>query len=119
MCLNGNSAPLSTRYLNSQLTTLWQNAIQCVDEKSHTLDVYSDEYEKTKHARALAEYHYFSLKSSASAQSTADFFFYSRFGQPELKFICNHEAVLTLTINKANLNLDLGRANLLESHADQ
>ncbi|KAJ3540782.1 hypothetical protein NM688_g6177 [Phlebia brevispora] len=119
MCHDGNSAPLSVRYLNSQLTTLWQNAVQCTDEsKNGTLDVASQEYEKSKYTRALAQFHYFGARAPTSVSSTGDFFFYARFGQPDLKFICNHEAIVSFSIERANLNLDFGKSSVTGCRAD-
>ena len=120
MCHDGNSAPLSARYLNSQLTTLWQNAVQCVQESGDNgLDVVSHEYDKNKFTHALAQYQYFGSKAPTTVRSTGDFFFYAKFGQPDLQFLCNHEAVLTLSVNKANLNLDFGKSSITGAHVDQ
>ena len=117
--MRGNSAPLSARYLNSQLTTLWQNALQCATEDpGSALDVSSREYENTKYTRALAQFQYFGPKAPSTVRTTEDLFFYANFGQPDLKFLCNHEAILSLTVEKANLNIDYGRSNVTGSRPD-
>ena len=119
MCHDGNSAPLSARYLNAQLTTLWQNAVQCMSEsKNAVTDVVSSEFEKSKHTRALAQFHYFGCHPPKYVSSTSDLFFYAKFGQPDLQFVCNHEALLTLTIEKGNLNLDYGKSNVTGASVD-
>lgn len=64
MCIDGNSAPLSVRYLNSQLTALWQNARDCVNWASHhggesdSVNLSSEDYVRHKYQRALAQFHY-------------------------------------------------------------
>ena len=110
MCIDGNSAPLSVRYLNSQLSALWENANQCMKEASNTsTDVKSSQYEKSKYTRALAQFHYFGRKASKIVTSSADFAFYATFAKPQLKFICNHDAVLFLEIDEGHANLDYNK----------
>lgn len=119
MCLGGNSAPLSARYLSSQLTTLWRNAVQCVEEAHGSeLDVTSEEYEYSKAGRALAQFQYFGSRASTPIHSTSDLFFYARFGEPSLKFLCNHEVILTLAIDKANVNVDFGKSTSTGARVD-
>ena len=119
MCIGGNNAPLSARYLSSQLSTLWRNAVQCVDEAhGGELDVTSEEYEHSKAGRALAQYHYFGPRAPSPIHSTSDFFFYARFGEPSLKFLCNHEVILTLVIDKANVNIDFGKSATTGARVD-
>ena len=111
MCHDGNSASLSVRYINAQLTALWENAVECMNStKNNTWDVRSIEYDKSKYTRALAQYHYFGKKApKAQNLSVNDFHFYATFGKPEIRFICNHDALLTLTIDAGHANLDTTR----------
>ena len=48
------------------------------------------------------------LSGSSSAPSL-DFHIYATFGKPEIRFICNHDAVLFLTIQKGHANLDYSK----------
>ncbi|CAL1696314.1 unnamed protein product [Somion occarium] len=120
MCLEGNSAPLSIRYLNAQLTSLWENAVQCSkDSSTNAYDVKSQAYEKSKYTRALGQFQYFGNKAPKVVRSTEDLLFYATFGKPEVKFICNHEAVLFLTIKEGHANLDFGKATLPGGKVDR
>ena len=114
MCLEGNSAPLSIRYLNAQLSSLWENARHCAQQsdKTRAIDIASPEYEKSKYTRALAQYHFFGKKIPKGVRSTKDFLFYALFAKPELKFICNHEAVLILTVQEGHVNLDYNKSTI-------
>ena len=103
MCLDGNSAELSSHYVNSQLQALWENASKCAEHAAH-LDYKSIAYEKSRNTRALREYHYMTRRSKQGLKET-ELFFSARFGKPELKFICNHEAWLCVKIEKGHLNL--------------
>ncbi|KAK7694300.1 hypothetical protein QCA50_001482 [Cerrena zonata] len=113
MCLEGNNAPLSIRYLNAQLSSLWENARHCAkDSGADARDIKSHEYEKSKYTRALAQYQFFGRKAPKAIRSTDDFLFYAMFGKPELKFICNHEAVLFLTVQEGHANLDYNKSTI-------
>ncbi|PSS11038.1 hypothetical protein PHLCEN_2v3334 [Hermanssonia centrifuga] len=119
MCHDGNSASLSVRYLNAQLSALWENATECVKESgSNVLDVKSQEYEKSKYTRALAQFHYLGKKAPKTISSTEDLLFYATFDKPQLKFVCNHEAVLSLTIKSGHLNLDYQKSSIAGYRAD-
>ena len=108
MCHDCNSASLSVRYINAQLTALWENAVECINStKNNASDVRSTQYEKSKYTRALAQYHYFGKRApKAQSLTVDDFHFYATFGKPSLKFICNHDAVISFTIEKGHANLD-------------
>lgn len=112
MCHDGNSAPLSVRYLNSQLSALWENALECVKStKENSWDVRSEKYEKSKYTRALAQFHYYGRKAPKpqGSPSSVDFFFYATFGRPEIRFVCNHDAVLFVKIEKGHVNLEYNK----------
>ena len=115
MCHDNNSASLSVRYLNSQLTALWENAVECVNSVVHDKgvpqwDIRSEKYDRSKYTRALAEFHFYGKKAPKTAVPASEFWFFARFGRPEVKFVCNHDAVLFLTIENGHANLDLTKA---------
>lgn len=118
MCRDGNSASLSTRYLNGQLVNLWENATECIRECEHTVSWSSEDYEQSSYTRALAQYHFFGKRPARAITSTDDLLFCAAFGKPELKFICNHEAVLYLTVENAYFSLDYGKATAAEYQID-
>ncbi|KAJ3522697.1 hypothetical protein NM688_g8838 [Phlebia brevispora] len=118
MCHDGNGASFSSRYLNGQFANLWENAIECIRQCGATPDWQSEHYEKDAYTRALAQYHFFGKRSVRTINSTDDLLFHAAFGKPELKFICNHEAVLYLTIERGQLNLDYGKATAAEYQLD-
>lgn len=103
MCIDGNSATLSVRYLNAQLGALWENAVDCAAHSSYT-DFKSSEFDKGKYTRALREFHLLT-KRPAKALSEEELLFHAVFGKPTIKFICNHEAVLFFKIERGHLNL--------------
>lgn len=111
MCNDGNSATQSVRYLNSQLAALFQNASECVQNCAPILDFKSVDYDKTKYTRSLAEFHFVGPKPK-KVYSTSELFFSATFSQPKLTFICNHEAILYLTIKSGHFNLDHTKANV-------
>ena len=106
MCLEGNTAPLSIQYFNAQLSTLWQTAYDCASNSTFSPhDLSSPEYEKTKYIRALAQFQFFGKETSTAISSTDDFFFYALFDKPQIKFICDHDAILSLNIREGHANL--------------
>lgn len=107
MCFQGNSATLSASYLNSQLSALWKNGFDCAaDEAAGHTDPSPDASIKSKYTRALYEYQYIPEKLSKSNLTRDEVPFYATFSQPELKFICNHEAVLSLSLKSGHLRVD-------------
>lgn len=117
MCIDGNSAALSVRYLNAQLQALWENADECSKHAGYT-DFKSAEYDKSRYTRAIREFHYLT-KRSAKNLSEEELFFVAKFSQPKLKFICNHEAVLFLTIQTGHFNLAHKEASKAGARADK
>ena len=107
MCIDGNSAPLSEYYIKSQFAALWQNASNCA--KSMTGHTWAD-YEKSKYTRALAQFHYYGRKAPKpqAKVSNDDFRFSATFGTPDIKFVCNHDAILFLRID-AGAHVDLSK----------
>lgn len=107
MCFQGNSAPLSASYINSQLAVLWKNAADCAaDEVDGDADPSPNANIKSAYTRALYEYQYVPEKLAHANVARTDTHFYATFGQPELKFICNHEVVLSLIIKSGHLRVD-------------
>ncbi|KAF7366826.1 hypothetical protein MSAN_00940900 [Mycena sanguinolenta] len=100
MCLNDNSASLSVRYINSQLSAMWENAAECVRHggEQTKVDLRSTEYLKHQYTRSLAEFHFAGFPAPKGEIAVDDLFFHGSFGEPSLEFICNHEAVLHLTL---------------------
>lgn len=113
MCFEGNSAPLSAAYLNSQLAILWQNAVDCArDEDVNQVDLNSHEFHKSRYTRALAYYHHIGERTSKTSWTLETLPFYAVFDKPDLQFICNHEAIISLTVQSGHLRLDLdGKVN--------
>ncbi|KAJ7731993.1 hypothetical protein B0H16DRAFT_1582407 [Mycena metata] len=106
MCLHDNSATLSARYLNAQLSAMWANAVECVghEGKMATVELRSDEYEKHKYTRSLAQFHFAGNKTPRGSISKEKLLFDATFGEPHLKFICNHEVALYLKLQTGHFN---------------
>ncbi|KAF8183035.1 hypothetical protein K438DRAFT_1600129 [Mycena galopus ATCC 62051] len=105
MCLGDNSATLSARYLNAQLTAMWENARECAsyDIQPH-VDVRSVEYHKHKYTRSLAEFHFAGDAPARGLIPKENLFFNGTFEKPRLEFICNHEVALYLKLEKGHFN---------------
>ncbi|GJE95840.1 hypothetical protein PsYK624_120300 [Phanerochaete sordida] len=107
MCFQGNAAPMSASYINSQLAILWKNAHDCAADEVHgNTDPSPNAGTKSAYTRALYEYQYIPESHAGLNIARSDAHFYATFGQPELKFICNHEAVLSLTLKSGHLRVD-------------
>ena len=114
MCHDGNSATQSVRYLNAQVISLYQNAADCVESCGTLLNFKSEEYDKTKYSRSLAQYHYIGPKPK-QVISTQELFFFANFAAPKVTFICNHEAILYLTIKDGHYNTEFTKADVAGS----
>ncbi|KAI0712230.1 hypothetical protein C8Q76DRAFT_845437 [Earliella scabrosa] len=93
MCSDENGAPHAVRYLNAQLAVLHENARKCLEEHEQART------EENKHFYALAEY-------TVLKPGTSDTAFYATFDRPELEFVCDHDAILHLTLANSRLVLD-------------
>ncbi|KAJ7824736.1 hypothetical protein B0H14DRAFT_3727614 [Mycena olivaceomarginata] len=104
MCLNNNSVTLSVRYLNAQLSAMWENAVECVGHEGGgpDVDLNSTDYKKHEYARSLAQYHF--AAASKTPIPKQNLLFNATFGEPCLEFICNHEAALYLKLQKGHFN---------------
>ncbi|KAK7694302.1 hypothetical protein QCA50_001484 [Cerrena zonata] len=103
MCFEGNSAPLSDRYLNAQLSALWQNAVDCYkQDNSPVLDPPANE--NSKYTRALAQFHYVPQSEGNPGDATVPF--YAEFDQPKVEYICENAALLFLVIKQGHVDLD-------------
>lgn len=102
MCFGGNIAPLSSHYINTQLGALWDNAKLCAAHSQP--DFKSEEYERSKYTRALFHFHYLGRRVPKNG-AVNELPFFAEFGKPEIKFICNHDAMLTLTITRGHISL--------------
>lgn len=105
MCFEGNSAPLSATYLASQLVALHKNAAECAADHSDGINFASTEYAKSKYTRALAQYHHLDPKVPEEHLGVDDLPFAATFDAPDLRFVCNHEAVLFLNLSGGHLRL--------------
>ncbi|KAH9934103.1 hypothetical protein B0H21DRAFT_834949 [Amylocystis lapponica] len=110
MCVGENCAPQSAHYINAQLTALYQNALDCL-ENHENADRPQKQYQ---YANALAQ---FSLPvSDVGGQAKANLFRAS-FDKPQLEFVCNHDVILHLRIHEGKYYLDYTQASNL-SYAD-
>ncbi|KAL7279892.1 hypothetical protein ACG7TL_006301 [Trametes sanguinea] len=98
MCSDENGAPHATRYVNAQLTVLHKNATLCLEEHPQAMT------EENKHFYALAG---FTIQKPSSSTHLFD----ARFKAPQLKFICDHDAVLTLTFEKGEFTADASKGH--------
>ncbi|PSR75858.1 hypothetical protein PHLCEN_2v8772 [Hermanssonia centrifuga] len=104
MCVGENNATRVAEYLNLQIGTLWENAVDCVKRQGTGLKP-DDSH---KYSFALAEFYYGSHQSTRQP-SKGDMLFYASFGKPTLEFICNHTAILHLYIYEGHYNTDLSK----------
>lgn len=103
MCFEGNSAPLSNRYLNAQLFALWENAVDCYKQDlSPPLDPPVDS--NSKQTRALAQFHYVDQPEGNPGDAIVPF--YAEFDQPKVECICDNAALLFLVIKQGHIDLD-------------
>ncbi|KAI0700948.1 hypothetical protein BC835DRAFT_323570 [Cytidiella melzeri] len=106
MCYADNSADHVTQYLNAQYDALWCNATACVKKLNP-----QRQPDKREHRYAFALARYFYGKHRPGSQpSLQDLMFHASFGKPSLQFICNHEALLHLSIIDGHYNTDFGKA---------
>ena len=118
MCRDGNSASQSARYINGQLTTLWENAVECVEDGGEYIDACAEDYEKRTFVRAPAQFYFYGKKAPRTVLFPDSLLFEARFGKPELKFVCNHEAVLYINIKSGRLNLEYSKASATDYELD-
>ncbi|CCM02877.1 uncharacterized protein FIBRA_04991 [Fibroporia radiculosa] len=104
MCVGENCAPQAVHYVNAQLTALYENALDCV--KTH--DNADKPGEHFKYSHALADFSF--VDPYIKGHHTM---FQANFGKPRLEFICNHDAVLHLTITKGYYRLDYNRSSTM------
>ncbi|EKM54300.1 uncharacterized protein PHACADRAFT_146129 [Phanerochaete carnosa HHB-10118-sp] len=116
MCIDGNSGPLSIRYVTAQLEALWHNANDCAPHAVH-YDYKSAEYEGSRYIRALREFHFLTRRATTGLREE-DLFFSAKFAMPELKFLCNHTVFLRLNIESGHLNLSYKDSAKLSARAD-
>lgn len=113
MCLDGNSAPASVRYLNAQLSASWKNAAECAAHyrDQTTVDLSSDSYKKSQYMRSLAEFHYGGAYHTRGQIRKDLLLFNGSFGEPRLQFICNHEAILHLRLTEGHLHKNFAKSS--------
>ncbi|KAF9516569.1 hypothetical protein BS47DRAFT_1390620 [Hydnum rufescens UP504] len=98
MCLNGNNATHVSHYLNAQLTALWENSRECVHHYGDTVKL-DDSH---KYSTAFAQ---FSVGRAKGLSSEEEYSFFASFGQPRLQFLCNHDVVLHLRVERGYFDL--------------
>ncbi|KAI5120814.1 hypothetical protein M0805_003211 [Coniferiporia weirii] len=101
MCL-GNRAESSAQYINTQLGALYENAIQCTAKHGTGL---KPTMSAVEYSTCLYEF-YGPGRHGRHQPSRYDLTFFATFGRPRLEFVCNHEVVLFLDIQKGHFNLD-------------
>lgn len=106
MCYGENNAVHTVSYLNSQLHALWEISSQCLE--SHDTHLKPDS--NHRYSYALAEY-YFGKHRPAAQACVADMWFHATFKSPALRFLCDHEALVTLSIEEGHFNVDYLRAS--------
>ena len=121
MCFGGNLATLSVHHFNAQLTSYWNNAKRCFesiqDELSTILDASSEMSDQSRHIRAFRQFQYHGKAPQESILSAEDCFFFAIFNTPTLDFLCNHEAILTLRLERGHVNTNFNDAMTTEKTA--
>ncbi|GBE84880.1 hypothetical protein SCP_0700600 [Sparassis crispa] len=101
MCIGENCAPQAAHYMNAQLAALHANAISCMRDHENAQkrdDIY-------RYSHALAHFSH-SKYDIADHDDQDDAVFDADFGTPQIKFICNHDALLYLKIDRADYVVD-------------
>jgi len=91
MCIDGDNAGHAAEFVNAQLHTLHKIAGDCVSHYE------SQDIDRSAHPGydfALREYYY---KSKTSHPIKFEF------GVPHVEFVCNHDAILHLTIENVTV----------------
>jgi len=107
MCLGENSANHVVHYVNSQLTALWENSVECTQHAGKNLKP----LERVRYDFALREF-YVGSKQLSTTTGESELMFSAIFDKPRVDFICNHEAVLYLTIKEGHFNRDFSKLDL-------
>ncbi|KZT11520.1 uncharacterized protein LAESUDRAFT_274940 [Laetiporus sulphureus 93-53] len=102
MCVGENCAPQAVHYMNAQLTSLYENAVECIKHHNYA----NKPAEEYKYSHALAEYAF--VDPNTKGRQTL---FQANFDKPLLEFICNHDAILRLKISKGYYRLDYTRSS--------
>lgn len=92
MCL-GNRAEGSANFINGQLHSLHSNAENCVKKHPGTSRPTSSVVE---FGTSLAQFYSPDLYEARGKREST---FFSKFKAPVVDFVCNHEVVLTLTLD--------------------
>ncbi|KAH9854755.1 hypothetical protein C2E23DRAFT_726184 [Lenzites betulinus] len=108
MCSEENGAPHAVRYLNAQLIVLHENARRCLEEHPQA------RREDNQQFYALAEFAIQRPGVVSYAPSKSESLFYACFTPPKLQFICDHDALLTFTVQEGHIVIDGQKANRLD-----
>jgi hypothetical protein len=91
MCIDSNNAAHVTDFVNAQLKSLYKIAGDCID---HYEAEGIDRSKLSGYDFALREYHH---NSTASSPAKLEF------DEPRVEFVCNHDAILHLTIQNVTV----------------
>lgn len=58
----------------------------------------------------MAEYYYGKHRAKGHA-TKADMMFHASFGKPRIEFICNHDALIHLTLKEGHYNTEFAKAD--------
>ncbi|PCH36213.1 hypothetical protein WOLCODRAFT_28384 [Wolfiporia cocos MD-104 SS10] len=106
MCVGENCAPQAARYITSQLTALYDNAVECV--QTHGNSARAEEHFRYSHALADFVYEAFSEVKSQSGYLAM---FHAIFDRPEIEFICGHDVLLKLKIREGKYHFDYSKTS--------
>ena len=122
MCSDENGAPHAVRYLNAQLTVLHENAKKCLEEHGHARTEENSKvyrvYQYCICSRPFIEHFYALAEFTMQKPGTSDVVFGATFDAAELEFICDHDALLHLTLTEGFAVIDStrpGQDGLVES----
>ncbi|EIW59593.1 uncharacterized protein TRAVEDRAFT_121066 [Trametes versicolor FP-101664 SS1] len=104
MCSDENGAPHAVRYLNAQLAVLHENAVKCLETHPQARG------EDNRQYNALAEFTAQRPGAASYMPSETDSLFHACFKAPELRFVCDHDVLLHLTVEKGHVVLDTFKA---------
>ncbi|KAI0356431.1 hypothetical protein OH77DRAFT_1400405 [Trametes cingulata] len=103
MCTDENLAPHAVRYLNAQLAVLHENAKKCLEEHPQARN------EENRPFYALAEFAVQRPGITSQEPSEANSLFHATFDAPELKLICDHDALFCINVERGHVVLDGSR----------
>ncbi|EKM54030.1 uncharacterized protein PHACADRAFT_257614 [Phanerochaete carnosa HHB-10118-sp] len=107
MCYGENNASHCVHFINSQFKTHWEIASGCSNEYNG----FKPDVKQHRYSVSLAEFHYGRHRPDADEEDMNDLMFYAQFDAPNVIFLCNHQALVTITVRKGHFNQDHLRAS--------